>query len=98
VKDHTWQERIEEAGTEPEVLAVARDYVAMLTHDEYAGLPSALRPPKIVDVDDISAYAFDLARHEADDPDEMKLVQQLAQVMSRASVRVSEIAAATRTD
>jgi len=98
VKDHTWQERIEEAGTEPEVVAVTRDYLARLSQDEYAELPLALRPRKIVDASDIAAYAFDLARHEADDPDEMNLVQRLAQLMSRASVRASEIAAAPRTD
>jgi len=98
VKDHTWQERIEEAGTEPEVVAVARDYLARLSQDEYAELPLELRPRKIVDANDIAAYALDLARHEAEDPDEMNLVQRLAQLLSRASVRVSEIAGATRAD
>ncbi len=98
MKDHTWQERIEEAGTEPEVVAVTRDYLARLSQDEYAELPLELRPRKIVDADDIAAYALDLARHEADDPDEMDLVQRLAQLLSRASVRVSEIAGATRAD
>jgi hypothetical protein len=98
VKDHTWQERIEEAGTEPEVVAVTRDYLARLSQDEYAELPLELRPRKIVDADDIAAYALDLARHEADDPDEMNLVQRLAQLLSRASVRVSEIAGAPRAD
>jgi len=98
VKDHTWQERIEEAGTEPEVVAVTRDYLARLSQDEYAELPLELRPRKIVDANDIAAYALDLARHEADDPDEMNLVQRLAQLLSRASVRVSEIAGAPRAD
>ena len=98
MKDHTWQERIEEAGTEPEVVAVTRDYLARLSQDEYAELPLELRPRKIVDANDIAAYALDLARHEADDPDEMNLVQRLAQLLSRASVRVSEITGATRAD
>ena len=98
MKDHTWQERIEEAGTEPEVVAVTRDYLARLSQDEYAELPLELRPRKIVDANDIAAYALDLARHEADDPDEMNLVQRLAQLLSRASVRVSEIAGAARAD
>jgi len=98
VKDHTWQVRIKEAGTEPEVVAVTRDYLARLSQDEYAELPLELRPRKIVDANDIAAYALDLARHEAEDPDEMNLVQRLAQLLSRASVRVSEIAGATRAD
>ena len=98
MKDLTWQERIEDAGTEPEVVAVARDYLARLSQDEYAELPLELRPRKIVDANDIAAYALDLARHEAADPDEMNLVQRLAQLLSLASVRVSEIAGATRAD
>jgi hypothetical protein len=53
-----------------------------------------LRPRKIVDANDIAAYALDLARHEAEDPDEMNLVQRLAQLMSLATVRASELAAA----
>ena len=93
MKDLTWEERIEDAGTEPEVVAVARDYLARLSQDEYAELPLALRPRKIVDANDIAAYALDLARHEADDPDEMNLVQRLAQLMSLATVRASELAA-----
>jgi len=93
VKDLTWEERIEDAGTEPEVVAVARDYLARLSQDEYAELPIALRPRKIVDANDIAAYALDLARHEAEDPDEMNLVQRLAQLMSLATVRASELAA-----
>jgi len=93
VKDLTWEERIEDAGTEPEVVAVARDYLARLSQDEYAELPLALRPRKIVDANDIAAYALDLARHEAEDPDEMNLVQRLAQLMSLATVRASELAA-----
>jgi len=98
VKDLTWEERIEDAGTEPEVVAVARDYLARLSQDEYAELPLALRPRKIVDANDIAAYALDLARHEAEDPDEMNLVQRLAQLMSLATVRVSELAASGRAD
>ena len=95
MKDHTWQERIDEAGSEPEVVAVARDYLATLSHDEYAGLPLELRPRKIVDANDIAAYALDLARHEGQDPEEMKLVERLAQVMSRVTMRVTEIMGAS---
>lgn len=91
MKDHTWQERIDEAGTEPEVVAVARDYLATLTHEEFAALPSQLRPPKIVDGTDIATYALELARHECEDSGERQLVQRMAQVMSRASVRLAEI-------
>ena len=91
MKDRTWQERIAEAGTEPEIVTIVRDYLATLTHDEYAGLPMHLRPPKIVDATDIAAYALDLARHECEDHDELALVQRLAQVMSRASIRLSQI-------
>ena len=91
MKDRTWQQNIEEAKSEHDVVEVARDYLATLTHDEYAELPSGLRPPKLIDAVDIAAYALDLARHECEDQGELQLVQRMAQVMSHANVRLAEI-------
>jgi hypothetical protein len=87
----TWQERLDDAASEVDVVDVARDYLATLSHAEYKYLPSSLRPPKIVDASDITTYAFDLVRHECEDEGTQRLVQQLALVMSRASIRLSEI-------
>ena len=91
MKDRTWQQSIDEATSEHDVVDVARDFLATLSHDEYVELPSALRPPKIIDSVDIATYAIDLARHECEDQGELQLVQRMAQIMSRASVRLAEI-------
>ena|SRR6185369_5736956 len=91
MKDRTWQQSIDEAKSEHAVVEVARDYLATLSHDEYVELPSALRPPKLIDAVDIAGYALELARHECEDQGELQLVQRMAQVMSRASVRLAEI-------
>jgi thiamine biosynthesis protein ThiC len=87
----TWQERLDTATTEFDVVNVARDYVATLSHDELMQMPEGLRPGKIVDANDITTYAFELVRHECHDEGAQRLVQRLAHVLSRASIRLSEI-------
>jgi hypothetical protein len=87
----TWQERLDTATTESEVVGIARDYVATLAPAEIASLPAQLRPGKIVDANDITTYAFDLVRQECHDEGVQHLVQRLAHIMSRASIRLSEI-------
>ena len=87
----TWQERLDDAATEAEVVDVARDYLATLTHQEFTHLPDALRPRKIVDANDVTTYAFELVRYECHDDGAQRLVQRLAHVMSQASIRLSQI-------
>ncbi|HUQ29752.1 MAG TPA: hypothetical protein VM051_14245 [Usitatibacter sp.] len=92
----TWQERLDAAATEADVVDVARDYLATLTHDEHMYLPAELRPQKIVDANDITTYAFELVRHECQHDGGQRLVQRLANIMSRASIRLSQIMVADR--
>jgi hypothetical protein len=87
----TWQERLDHADCESDVVGVARDYLATLTSQEYASLPVPLRPSKIVDANDISLYAFDLVRQECRDVGMQHIVHRVAHMMSRASIRLSEI-------
>ena len=87
----TWQERLDDATTEFDVIGVARDYLATLTHEELMSLPEHLRPGKIVDANDITTYAFELVRHECHDAGAHRLVERLAHVMSRSSIRLSQI-------
>jgi len=87
----TWQERFDGAATEAEVVDVVRDYVATLTPQEVGSLPPALRPGKIVDANDITTYAFDLVREECHDEGIQHMVQRLAHILSRASIRLSQI-------
>ena len=87
----TWEERLARATSEEEVVDVARDYLATISHTEFALLPQSLRPHKIVDASDVTTYAFDLVRHECDEVSQHRLVQRIAHIMSRASIRLSEI-------
>jgi hypothetical protein len=87
----SWPESLAEASTESQVVDVARDYLATLSHEEFARLPESLRPPKLVDAADITAYAFELVREECRDEEAQGIVQRLAHIMSRASIRLSEI-------
>ena len=87
----TWQERFDGAASESDVVDVVRDYVATLTPEEFASLPAALRPHKIVDANDITTYAFDLVRQECHDEGIQHMVQRLAHILSRASIRLAQI-------
>ena len=87
----TWQERLDDATGEHDVLQVVRDYLATISHEEYASLPPELRPGKIVDANDITTYAFDLVRQECHDEGLQHIVQRLGHMLSRASIRLSQI-------
>ena len=87
----TWQERLDDAITEEDVVSVAREYMATITPQEIARMPSGVRPGKLVDANDVTTYAFELVRAECDDPEGSGALQRLAHIMSRASIRLSEI-------
>ena len=90
----TWQDRIQIASTEAEVVVAARDFVAQFTPDEINELPSLCRPGKFFDANDITSFAFALVQHHCgDDAKTAKLVQKLATFFSNASIRLSEIMA-----
>jgi hypothetical protein len=93
-KPLSWQDRLEVAMTEGEVLAVARDFLATVTPYEIAGLPAALRPERIGDANDVTSYAFELVRADFDDGHAMHgVLHRLAHFFSRASIRLSQILA-----
>jgi thiamine biosynthesis protein ThiC len=87
----TWQERLDDATNEHEVLQVVRDYLATISHEEFASLPPELRPGKIVDANDVTTYAFDLVRQECHDEGLQHIVQRMGHILSRASIRLSQI-------
>ena len=89
----TWQQRIDSAHTEEEVVEAAREFLASFTPYELSALPAPCRPPsKLVDRDDVSNYAFDLVRHECETPAAMDLAHKLARFFSHASTRLTHIA------
>lgn len=89
----SWQERLDLAHDEVEVLAIAREFLAMFTPYEIDRLPKPCQPPlKLVDREDIAGYAYDLMRHDCDDaPETAELVHKLAHFFSHASMRVAQL-------
>ena len=89
----TWQSRLDSAHSEAEIVDAARDFLALFDPLELNTLPKPCRPPrKIVDADDIAAYAFELVRHECDiDARETELVHKLARFFAHAATRLSQV-------
>lgn len=89
-----WQERLEQCETESEVIGAVRDYLATLTPEEIAELPTDFVPRRLVDGEDISTFAVQLllgtSRGEAQCP----LLRKLANVFSLAAVQLSKLAPA----
>jgi hypothetical protein len=89
----TWQSRLDAAQSEADVVAAARDFLALFDPFELNALPKPCRPPgKIVDADDVAAYAFELVLHECDhDAREADLVHKLARFFAHAATRLSQV-------
>ena len=87
----TWHTLIDEASTEHDVVVVARDFVAGLDRREILDLPEECRPGKFFDANDITSYAFVLARHDCGDVQASPTPHNLASFFSEASIRLSKI-------
>ena len=87
-----WQGQLDHADRPEGVLAVARDYLAQVSPEEIAQLPEDCRPSRLVDADDVAAYAFELARRQSS-PDSPEILHKLAAFFSDASARLSKIMA-----
>jgi hypothetical protein len=91
----TWQEQLDQAPGGVEVMELAREFLASFSPQELAGLPQGCTPPaKLVDPDDVSDYAYELARrNHAMSSQSPELVGKLAAFFSNAAHRLSTIAA-----
>ena len=94
----TWAAKLREANAEPEVVEIVREFVAQLTPDDIARIPPHVRPGRFIDATDVTAYGFDLVRHECEDNDGRRVVQRLARFFSEASIRLSEILVESRSE
>ena len=90
----TWQDRLDASASEAEVVGVARDFLATFSPYELARLPEGYRPRKLVDGNDVSAYALTLVRGNCDDgTGAARCLQMLSTFFSRASERISAVMA-----
>jgi hypothetical protein len=89
----TWQHKLEHAQTEREVVAAAREFLAQFSPYEIEALPARCQPPlKLVDGDDLAAYALELVRHDRQNLGRDVLVGRLAAFFSQAALRLSHVA------
>jgi hypothetical protein len=90
----TWQDRLNSAGSEAEVVGIAKDFIAQFAPEEIHELPEACRPGKFFGADDITSYAFALIRHNCEGEARVSvLVHKLVAFFSEASMRLSKIMA-----
>jgi hypothetical protein len=90
----SWQDRLDEALSEAEIVDIARDFIATFTPAEMNRLPQECRPGKFFEANDVTSYAFSLVRHECGDDDATaQLVHKLAHFFSNASTRLSQVLA-----
>lgn len=85
--------RLHGAQTPEDVVHAARDYLAGWAPADLARMPPHLRPHKIVDAEDVNAYAFDLLQQQqfAMDPRSSPELHEMANFFSCASIRLSHI-------
>jgi hypothetical protein len=90
----SWAARVEAAPSAHDVVEVARDFLAQLTPYEVHALPDPCKPPrKLVDADDVTAYALALVQHDcAQGSDEAELAHKMADFFSHASGRLARLA------
>ena len=88
----TWQQTLDQADSEHEVIKVVRDFVASLNPQELAGLPEACRPGKFFGAEDVTSFAFEVVRHHcADDEPARELVHKIAAFFAYASTALSRL-------
>lgn len=85
-----WQGLLNRASGESEVLGVVKDYIARLSLEELVQLPNYLMPPRLVDADDVSSYAFLLARQQQLG-ETSEVLDKLAGFVTNAAQRLSRL-------
>lgn len=89
----TWQDRIDAANDEAEVVGVVRDFLAQLSPQDISRLPAECRPGKMVDGEDVTSYGFTLMRRACSSSDPTSVtIHRLVALVSNACVRLAQIA------
>ncbi len=89
-----WQRRLDAASSEADVVAIARDFVALLSPSDLERLPEICRPTPLARGSDVTEYASILVRHHCGgDGAASRLVDWLIRFFSAAARRLSELQA-----
>ena len=90
----SWFRQVENAQSESEVVAVARDYFAMWSPEEMGILPPAIRPPHLrdaVDLEELNRRAVEAFRETRASGEELELLQKLTGFVGRSCVRIAQL-------
>lgn len=91
-----WRSYLGAACNEADIVKLTRDYVATWIPEDISRLPDECRPGRVRDGDDISTWAYQLARAHCslafDDEQDALLMRMLA-FISEAAMRVAEVKA-----
>lgn len=91
-----WEEALDSARGEREVIALVREFVASLDYHEISAMPPDLRPGKFFVAGDVAGYALKLARHVADAPDPpLAGAHRFVAFFLHAHLRLSQVLAPT---
>ena len=94
---NAWQARLKEASTAEDVVAVARDFLALRTSQEIASLPEDCRPGEIRDEEDVTRYALKLASSNPEPGSaEAGVVRRVGTFFTRAALKIVELRESTR--
>jgi hypothetical protein len=91
-----WRGYLSAARNEEEIVKLTRDYVATWAPADISRLPTQCRPGRIGDGDDISHWAYDIARAHCSllcDDEQDKLLMRMLAFIGAAAVRVAEVKA-----
>jgi hypothetical protein len=89
-----WFRQLDDARSEPELLAVVREYFASLGPPELALLPPACRPRSIkslADLDELHAQVVEEYRGSQSEGEALNALQRLTSFVVRAAVRSAQL-------
>ena len=90
----TWQQRLDAAHSEAEVVAVVQDFVDRMGKEVIARLPTELQPGRFLNAGDVTAYAFSVVLHGLKGASELaETVQAMASFFMGAATRLTQLLA-----
>jgi hypothetical protein len=96
VDPNGWEQALDRARSEHDIIALVREYVASLDYHEISAILPDLRPGKFFAARDIAGYALKLTRHFADDTSPpLAAVHRFVGFFLHAHFRLSEVLART---
>lgn len=89
----SWIHRIDSSMCVDDVMCVTREFVASLDYAALARLPVICVPPRLIQSEDeVASYAYDVLRlRDGTLAESAPLLERIAAVFARASVRISEL-------